>query len=107
MRDEKGQPIGRVPTGRGGAQGFATRDSDYARAEQQVQALLDDVKEHGDRVFTPDNIRRRQSLTENAKIGVATISPLGKTNEAMEAEGASIGAHGAAMGALVGQPRRA
>jgi hypothetical protein len=95
VRDDKGDPIGRVPTGRGGAQGFATRDADYHRAEKTLVALISDVEQNGGRVFTPEAVKRRNTLSSNAIIGVATVSPLGKTNEAQELEAKSIGSSGA------------
>jgi hypothetical protein len=101
VRDENNKPIGRVPSGRGGAAQFATRDADYGRADEQLQALVEDIKKNGARPVTPEAIRHRQTLEENAKIGVATVSPLGKTNEAMEAEGASIGALGTGVVAAI------
>jgi hypothetical protein len=94
VRDEGGAVIGHVPTGKGGAQGFATRDADYGRGEEQLQALLDDVKKNGGRVLSPEAIKRRETLYHNAVIGVATVSPLGKTNEAMEQEAGSLGKSG-------------
>lgn len=94
VRDDNGKPIGRVPTGRGGAQGFATRDADYSRAQEQLEALKRDIDEHGSRVFLPDAVKRRNTLMHNAGIGVATVSPLGKTDEAMKAEMGSIGEGG-------------
>jgi len=95
VRDENGNPIGYVPTGKGGAQGFATRDADYGRGEQMLQSLLNDVEKNGDRVMTPEAIQRRATLHKNAIIGVATVSPLGKTDEAQKLESASIGPSGA------------
>lgn len=92
---DDGRPIGRVTSGRGGAQAFATRDADYKRADDQLVALLNDIKTNGVRVYGPEAVSRRHSLAANAAIGVATVSPLGKTNEAMEAEKASIGSSGA------------
>jgi hypothetical protein len=94
VRDESGKPIGRVPTGRGGAQGFSTRDADYGRAERQLEELLTDVEKNDKRVLSPENIKRRETLFNNAVIGVATVSPLGKTNEAMEKEAGSLGSSG-------------
>ncbi len=102
VRDEQGNPIGHVPTGRGGAQGFATRDADYARGEEQLNALLADLQAHGERVISPESIKRRKTLYHNAVIGVATVSPLGKTNEAMEAEAGSLGNSGAGLDAFAG-----
>lgn len=93
VRDESGNVIGHVPTGRGGAQGFATRDADYGRAIDQLQALADHVKKHGDRVG-PMHAKDRDTLYNNAAIGVATVSPLGKTNESVELEKGSIGNSG-------------
>lgn len=95
VRDENGVPIGHVPTGRGGAQGFATRDADYGRGEQMLQSLLDDIEKNGPRVATPEAAQRRATLHKNAIIGVATVSPLGKTDEAQKLEAASIGPSGA------------
>jgi len=94
VRDEQGNPIGHVPTGRGGAQGFATRDADYARAAAQLEALKKDIDENGARVFMPEAVKRRQTLKKNADIAVATVSPLGKTDEAMKLESGSIGKGG-------------
>jgi len=94
VRDENGNVIGHVPTGRGGAQGFATRDADYARGEEQLEALLDDVVKHGSRVVDPAKAKRRDALYKNALGGVVTVSPMGKTNEAMEIEKGSIGESG-------------
>lgn len=87
--------VGHVPTGRGGAQGFATRDADYARAAKQLEALKKDIEENGERVFLPEAVKRRTTLKHNADIAVATVSPLGKTDEAMKAEAGSIGSSGA------------
>jgi hypothetical protein len=95
VRDEKGNVIGHVPSGRGGAQAFATRDADYARAEKQLEALHKDILENGERVLLPEAVKRREVLKHNADIAVATVSPLGKTDEAMKAEQASIGDSGA------------
>jgi hypothetical protein len=95
VRDENGVPIGHVPTGRGGAQGFATRDADYSRGEQMLQGLLDDIEKSGNRALTPEETLRRQTLYNNAVIGVATVSPLGKTDEAQKLERSSIGPSGA------------
>lgn len=95
VRDEKGQPIGYVPTGKGGAQGFATRDADYSRGEQMLQGLLTDIEQNGTRVMSPEAVQRRAALHKNAIIGVATVSPLGKTDEAQKLEAASIGPSGA------------
>lgn len=95
VRDENGNKIGRVPTGRGGAQAFATRDADYTRALTQLEALKADIKDNGGRVLLPEAVKRRQTLKENADIAVATVSPLGKTDEAMKKEAASIGQSGA------------
>lgn len=94
VRDENGNPIGYVPTGKGGAQGFATRDADYKRALEQLSALQSNVNDKGERVFWPSNVKDRNSLKHNADIAVATVSPLGKTNEAMKAESESIGRGG-------------
>lgn len=94
VRDEGGNVIGHVPTGRGGAQGFATRDADYGRAIDQLQALAEHVKKYGDRVG-PMHTKDRDTLYNNAAIGVATVSPLGKTNESVELEKGSIGHSGA------------
>lgn len=94
VRDDNGKPIGRVPTGKGGAQGFATRDADYSRAQEQLEALQKDIDENGSRVFLPSAVKRRNTLMHNAGIGVATVSPLGKTDEAMKAEMGSIGEGG-------------
>lgn len=102
VRDENGVPIGHVASGRGGAQAFATRDADYARAIDQLKALQKDVTENDTRVFTPEAMRRRAALYHNAIIGVATVSPLGQTNEAMEQEAGSVGASGAGKGVIVG-----
>lgn len=93
--DENGNPIGRVPSGRGGAAAFDTRDADYGRAEGTLQRLLDDVDKNGSRVLDPDAIKRRNSLYDNAVIGVATVSPLGKTEEAQKLEAGSLGSAGA------------
>lgn len=95
VRDEDGNVIGHVPTGRGGAQGFATRDADYARAQQQLQLYQEDIAKNGERVYLPEAVKRRQTLKHNADIAVATVSPLGKTDEAMKAEAGSIGSSGA------------
>lgn len=93
VHDEKGNPIATVASGRN-VQQVTTRDADYGRAASQVQAYLEDIKQNGARVFTPEAIKRRQALYENAKIAVATVSPLGKTDEAMKTEAASLGAPG-------------
>jgi hypothetical protein len=101
--DAQGNLLGRVTNGRGGAQAFMTRDADYSRAQAQLEALRKDIETNGERVFGGDAIKRRQSLLHDAKIAVATVSPLGKTNEAMEQEGGSIGAnHGLIGGMIVG-----
>lgn len=89
-----GSVIGHVPTGKGGAQGFATRDADYGRGKEQLEALLNDIDKYGSRVKSAEAIKRRNTLYHNAVIGVATVSPLGKTNEAMEAEAGSLGPSG-------------
>jgi hypothetical protein len=103
-----GEIIGHVPTGRGGAQGFATRDADYARAEDQLQAFLDHVEKYGERALSPQQIKERESLYNNALGGVVTVSPMGKTNEAQEVERHSIGASGgiSLMGANAAAVRR-
>lgn len=95
VRNEKGNPVGRVPTGRGGAQGFATRDADYKRAEEKLRGLLEDIDKHGDRVTGLDETKRRNARYEDAVLGVATISPLGKTDEAKKTEAATLGSSGA------------
>lgn len=95
VRDENGNPIGHVPSGKGGAQGFASRDADYKRAIEQLEALKADVDQNGSRVILPSSVQRRNTLKQSADIGVATVSPLGKTDEAMKKESASIGGGGA------------
>jgi len=92
-RDENGQPIGTLPSARQ-LPAFETRDADYKRAQEQLEALAKDIKDHGERVVLPSSIKRRQRLKENADIAVATVSPLGKTDEAMKKESASIGQSG-------------
>lgn len=94
VRDDQGNPIGKAPSSRNVHQ-ITTRDADYARSADQLQRLLDDIEKNGNRVFTPEAIKRRNTLFENAKIAVATVSPLGKTDEAMKTESASLGSSGA------------
>jgi hypothetical protein len=95
--DDSGKQIGHVTGGKGGAQAFMARDADYTRAEDQLKALAEDIRTNGVRVLTPEAIKRRQTLKENADIAVATVSPLGKTDEAMKKESGSIGAGGDPM----------
>jgi hypothetical protein len=94
VRGDDGQPIGRVPGGRGGAQAFATRDADYRRAENTLKAAIADVEQHGERVLKPEAVKRRNTLMANATIGVATVSPLGKTDSSLHEEKSSIGGSG-------------
>lgn len=96
-----GAPLGHVPSGKGGAQAFATRDSDYARALQQLDVYHKDILENGERPITPAAIKRRETLKHNADIAVATVSPLGKTDEAMKAESGSIGSGGTGIGGFI------
>lgn len=93
--DEKGALIGHVTGGRGGAQAFSTRDADFTRAEHSLAALAEDIAKNGERVFTPDAVKRRNSLHKAAVGGVATVSPLGKTIEALHNEEEQIGKSGA------------
>jgi len=107
VRDATGTPIGHVPSGRGGAVGFSTRDADYSKAENQLQELLDHVEKHGNRTLDPATAQRRDTLYKGAVIGVATVSPLGKTNESQKLEAENIGPSGAPdmehkMGVLIG-----
>jgi len=96
MDPDTGKKLGYVVGGKGGAAAFGTRDSDYGRALQQLEALKKDVVENGNRVLLPESVKRRNALKNNADIAVATVSPLGKTDEAMKKESASIGGGGAA-----------
>lgn len=89
-----GSVIGRVPSGKGGAQGFAKQDAEYGRAIGQLEALAKDIEEHGERVFAPSKVKRRETLMNNATIGVGTVSPLGKTDTALGEEKGSIGGTG-------------
>ena len=77
VRDESGAVIGHVPTGRGGAQGFATRDADYGRAIDQLQALADHIEKHGNRVG-PAEAKARDTLYNNAAIALRRCLRLGK-----------------------------
>lgn len=103
--DDQGRLIGHVTGGRGGAQAFSARDADYTRAEHALAALYQDIQQNGERVFSPDAIKRRNSLHKAAVGGVATVSPLGKTIEALHNEEAQIGQSGALgfnLGAVAG-----
>jgi hypothetical protein len=104
VRAEKNDPsglpansvLGHVPKGKGGAPAFASRDAEYGRAIGQLEELLHDIDTNGERVFTPGNIKRRNTLFHNAVIGVGTVSPLGKTDSALHEEEGSIGGTGGA-----------
>ena len=98
VMDDAGRLLGHVTGGRGGAQAFSARDADYSRALDKLTAIEKDIQANGGRVFSPEAAKRRNTLYNDAIIGVATVSPLGKTNEAMEKEAGSIGSSGAYTG---------
>jgi hypothetical protein len=101
IRDRNGTPIGIVGSGRGGAQGFATRDANFSGASRQLQALLDDVAKNGDSPRGVDAIRRRQGLEQAAKLAITTVSTAPQTKETMESEGATIGVPGTGLGGVL------
>jgi len=96
-RDAQGNPIilGRAVAGRGGPLAIAQQDIQNTTAVNAMKALLADVKDTGEHPLTPAHIARRQGLEADAKKAMAVVSPLGKSNEALEVEGASAGIHGA------------
>lgn len=71
------------------------QDVQYGDAARRVNELLQDIKEHGATVTKPEDIQRRAARYANAIIGVAVTSPLGKTNESIHQEAASLGLSGA------------
>jgi hypothetical protein len=71
------------------------QDVQYGDAARRVGELLQDIKDHGEVVTKPEDIQRRAARYANAIIGVAVTSPLGKTNESIHQEAASIGLSGA------------
>lgn len=66
----------------------------FADAATRVQELLDDIKKNGTNPTSLEAIQRRNAKYANAIIGVAVVSPLGKTNEAIHQEAASLGKSG-------------
>lgn len=101
IRDRTGNPIGIVGSGRGGAQGFATRDANFSGASRQLQALLADIAQNGESPRGVEAIRRRQGLEQAAKLAITTVSTAPQTKETMEAEGATIGVPGTGLGGVV------
>jgi hypothetical protein len=93
VRNEKGMAIGRVTSGKGGAQGFTTRDVQFGDAARRVKDLADDIRENGATINPLDNaaIIRRATKYANAIIALGVVSPLGKTNESLKLEAESLG----------------
>jgi hypothetical protein len=86
--DKNGKFIGRVTSGKGGAQAFMTRDAQYSEAIQKAEQLLADVKKNkGTNVIDTS----RKSLIDGAIGAAATVSPMGKTVEAMHIEAGTMG----------------
>jgi hypothetical protein len=93
VRDDTGKIIGHAPTAKQAMQ-FITRDADYSRGEDTLVGLLEDIKRTGNRALSPEEAKQRLTKYASAVIGVATVSPLGKTNESQKLEANSIGASG-------------
>lgn len=74
---------------------LSKQDVQYGDAARRVKELADDIRQNGATVTTPEAIQRRSARYANAIIGVAVTSPLGKTNESIHQEAASLGLSGA------------
>jgi hypothetical protein len=95
LRDpQTNQPWGKAGSVRERAQ-MLKQDVQYGDAARRVGELLQDIKDHGQTVTKPEDIQRRAARYANAIIGVAVTSPLGKTNESIHQEAASLGLSGA------------
>jgi hypothetical protein len=92
FRDENGKVIGTIPARN--AVAFAKQDANLSQAAQRLTDLAEDQRKTPT-ASTPEAIQRRATKYANAIIAVATTSPLGKTNEAIHQEAASIGLAGA------------
>jgi hypothetical protein len=90
FRDEKGTPVARVASGRGGVVGFSSQDSAFGRSLEQLQKLRGQVAA-SPRPKSAADLRDRLATASSAIIGVAAISPLGKTEESTNLEAGSIG----------------
>lgn len=87
------EPYGKAHNAREASQ-KGIQDTQYGDAARRVQELAQDIREHGETVSSPEDIQRRAARYANAIIGVAVVSPLGKTNESIHQEAASIGLPG-------------
>ncbi len=88
------EPYGKAHNARETA-ALSKQDVQYGDAARRVSELAQDIKEHGATVTKPEDIQRRAARYANAIIGVAVTSPLGKTNESIHQEAASLGLSGA------------
>jgi len=95
VRDKDKNPIGRIPTGRGGVVKFAIEDANYTAAIKKLERLKNHIEENGERVFGPQATKDRQTLYDDAGIAVGIVSPLGKTDTALEHEFGTLGKSGA------------
>jgi hypothetical protein len=86
--------LGYVTSGRGGAQAFSQNDANYTKAINSLKAYYDDIVQNGERVFGIEATKRRNALKANADIAIGTVSSLGKSDEALAKESASIGSSG-------------
>lgn len=90
FRDEKGTPIARVASGRGGVVGFSSQDAAMGRSLEQLEKLRKQVAA-SPRPTSAAELNDRLATASSAIIGVAAISPLGKTEESTNLEAGSIG----------------
>lgn len=106
VRDAKGEPIGLAPSVRN-VGNIADDDAALSRGIDALKALRADIDENGDRVITPGDVKRRNSLYANAHIGVGANSALGKSDKSLDVEGESIGTSGAGANAIMGANKEA
>ena len=98
--------LGYVTSGRGGAQKFSEADAAFTNAISAARAFDADIAQNGERVVTPEAVKRREYLKKNANIAIGAVSSLGNTDSAHDQEFASIGSSGAGF-SLYGANREA
>jgi len=98
LRTDEGVPTGKVPSGRGGAVAFGDGNRALKQSVDRLEALAADIDKFGPRPTSPADIKRRNALYQNAGIAIGSQSALGKSDEALKSEKASIGAPGTPIG---------